>query len=47
MRMVTPQIRKVGEFVPPKENWIHYGQCLEHFFPANDTNIADKSELYY
>lgn len=42
MRMASPQIGKICEFVPPKEDWTQYIECLDHFFVANDVDAADK-----
>ena len=40
--MASSQIRKIGEFIPSREDWTQYVERLEHFFLANDINAADK-----
>ena len=40
--MASPQIGKISEFVPSKEDWTQYIERLEHFFVANEIDSAEK-----
>ena len=39
--MASPQIEKIGEFVPSKEDWTQYIERLNNFFVTNDIDAAD------
>ena len=42
--MASSQIGKISEFIPSREDWTQYVECLEHFFLTNDIKAADKKQ---